>query len=134
MSTLLIRNARPVNESKTFEGDLLVRHGRIDKIAPSIAASADEEIDAAGQWLLPGLMGLVHGGTIDLPTLLAKTSRRVTNLFRIAEGGYLREGYRADRVLIGDGDFDAPDDSVLSRCGWSPFAGHRRLSGRRRCA
>lgn len=56
MPSLLIRNARLVNEGRIFDADLLVRHGRIDKIAPSIAASADEEIDAGGQWLLPGMM------------------------------------------------------------------------------
>jgi dihydroorotase-like cyclic amidohydrolase len=54
MPALLIRNARLVNEGRVFEADLLVRHGRIDKIAPGIAARTDEEIDAAGQWLLPG--------------------------------------------------------------------------------
>lgn len=56
MNTLLIRNARLVNEGRMFEGDLLVRHGRIDKIAPGIAASADEGIDATGRWLLPGMI------------------------------------------------------------------------------
>ena len=70
-------------------------------------------------------MGLVHDGVIDLPTLVAKTSHRVADLFAIAERGYLREGYWADLVLIGERDFDAPDDPILSRCGWSPFAGRR---------
>lgn len=77
------------------------------------------------QHALPGLMGLVHDGIIDLPTLAAKTSHRVADLFAIAERGYLREGYWADLVLIGDRDFDAADDPILSRCGWSPFAGRR---------
>lgn len=77
------------------------------------------------QHALPGLMGLVHDGIIDLPTLVAKTSHRVADLFQIAERGYLREGYWADLVLIGDRDFAAPDDPIISRCGWSPFAGRR---------
>lgn len=72
---------------------------------------------------LPGLMGLARDGLIDLPTLVNKTSHRVADLFQIAERGYLREGYWADLVLIGDRDFDAPEDPVLSRCGWSPFVG-----------
>jgi dihydroorotase len=70
-------------------------------------------------------MGLVHDGIIDLPTLVAKTSHRVADLFHIAERGYLREGYWADLVLIGDRDIDAQEDPILSRCGWSPFAGRR---------
>jgi dihydroorotase len=75
------------------------------------------------QHALPGLMGLVHDGIIDLPTLVAKSSHRVADLFQIAERGYLREGYWADLVLIGDRDLDVPDDPILSRCGWSPFVG-----------
>ncbi len=46
MNTPRIRNARLVNEGQIVEGDLLVRHGRIAKIAPGIAVSAVEEIDA----------------------------------------------------------------------------------------
>ena len=47
--------------------------GASKKIAPGITASADEEIDAAGQWLLPGMIddqvhfrdpGLTHKGCI----------------------------------------------------------------------
>lgn len=77
------------------------------------------------QHALPGLMGLVHDGIIDLPTLVAKTSHRVADLFGIVERGYLREGYWADLALIADRPFGAPDDPILNRCGWSPFAGRR---------
>jgi dihydroorotase len=57
MSSVLIRNARLVNESREFDGDLLVSNGRIVKIASSIhGENADVEIDAQGQWLLPGMI------------------------------------------------------------------------------
>lgn len=57
MSSVLIRNARLVNEGREFEGDLLVDHGRIVKIAASIEGeNAATEIDAEGQWLLPGMI------------------------------------------------------------------------------
>ena len=36
MSSVLIRNARLVNEGREFDGDLLVGNGRIVKIARSI--------------------------------------------------------------------------------------------------
>ncbi len=53
MSDVLIRNARLVNEGREFEGDVLVAHGRIEKIAGGIeGVQARLEIDAAGQWLL----------------------------------------------------------------------------------
>jgi dihydroorotase len=57
MSSVLIRNARLVNEGREFDGDLLVSHGRIVKIARSIdGENARVEIDARGQWLVPGMI------------------------------------------------------------------------------
>jgi dihydroorotase len=57
MSSVLIRNARLVNEGREFDGDLLVSNGRIVKIARSIEGeNATLEIDANGQWLLPGMI------------------------------------------------------------------------------
>lgn len=57
MGHLLIRNARLVNEGQEFDADLLVAQGRIEKIASSIDGhNADVEIDAQGQWLLPGMI------------------------------------------------------------------------------
>ncbi|NWD76839.1 dihydroorotase [Pseudomonas gingeri] len=57
MSSLLIRNARVVNEGREFDADIRVINGRIETLATQIHnASADLEIDAAGQWLLPGMI------------------------------------------------------------------------------
>jgi dihydroorotase len=57
MSSVLIRNARLVNEGREFDGDLLVSNGRIVKIARSIEGeNASVEIDVNGQWLLPGMI------------------------------------------------------------------------------
>lgn len=57
MSSVLIRNARLVNEGREFDGDLLLSNGRIVKIARSIEGeNASLEIDAEGQWLLPGMI------------------------------------------------------------------------------
>lgn len=74
MAEVLIRNARLVNEGREFDSDLLVAHGRIEKIASSIeGVRARVEIDAAGQWLLPGMIddqvhfrepGMAHKGCI----------------------------------------------------------------------
>ncbi len=57
MSQILITNARIVNEGTTVEGDVRVRNGRIDSIGSGLAAQAgDRVIDAAGAWLLPGMI------------------------------------------------------------------------------
>ena len=72
MSDWLIVNADIVNEGCRFHGDLRVRSGRIDAIAPSLAGRQGERIfDARGRLLLPGMIddqvhfrepGLEHKG------------------------------------------------------------------------
>ncbi len=56
MSTILIRNARLVNRGQIQEADVLVKAGRIAKIAASIQDSAEVEIDASGKYLIPGII------------------------------------------------------------------------------
>ena len=70
----LIQNARLVNEGRISDSDLLISRGRIEKIAPHIAADGNTEVvDAAGRYLLPGMIddqvhfrepGLTHKGGI----------------------------------------------------------------------
>ncbi len=55
MSTYLITNANIVNEGKVTEQDLLIKNGRIEKIASSIDLTPEMEVlDAKGKYLLPG--------------------------------------------------------------------------------
>ncbi|WP_295844285.1 dihydroorotase [uncultured Xanthomonas sp.] len=72
-STLIV-NARLVNEGRETQGDLRIANGRIAAIAPQLAAREGETVvDAAGRWLLPGMIddqvhfrepGLTHKGDI----------------------------------------------------------------------
>jgi dihydroorotase len=73
MTDYIIRNARIVNEGNISESDVLIRKGRIEKIADSVHAAEAMEIDAAGLFLLPGAIddqvhfrepGLTHKGEI----------------------------------------------------------------------
>ncbi len=74
MSTILIKNAQIVNEEKILTGDVLVKNGRIEKIASSISKESSHlEINAEGKYLLPGIIddqvhfrepGLTHKATI----------------------------------------------------------------------
>lgn len=74
MGNIIIRNANIVNEGKIFIADVLIRNGRIEKIADTInIAGASEDIDARGLYLLPGAIddqvhfrepGLTHKGEI----------------------------------------------------------------------
>ncbi len=71
--SILIRNARIVNRGALFEGDVYVRKGRIECIGAAIDVRADKEIDAQGNYLIPGIIddqvhfrepGLTHKATI----------------------------------------------------------------------
>ncbi|TNE60599.1 MAG: dihydroorotase [Bacteroidetes bacterium] len=73
MNTLIIRNANIVNRGKVFQGDILVRNGRLERIRPALDLSADVELDAAGKYVIPGIIddqvhfrepGLTHKATI----------------------------------------------------------------------
>ena len=73
MKTILIKNARIVNRGQIIEGDILVKTGRIERIAGTINAHSDLELDATGKYVLPGIIddqvhfrepGLTHKATI----------------------------------------------------------------------
>ena len=55
MQNYLIKNISIVNEGRSFNGDLLIKNGRIEKIRNSISTAAGvEEINGEGLHLLPG--------------------------------------------------------------------------------
>lgn len=56
MSTLLIKNARVVNEGTIQVLDVFIKNGRIEKLDSQIDMTADKEINAEGLHLLPGLI------------------------------------------------------------------------------
>jgi dihydroorotase len=75
MNTVLIKNAKIVNEGIIFEGDILIEGEFIKEIAQSIShkSSNCKVIDAEGNFLIPGAIddqvhfrepGLTHKGTI----------------------------------------------------------------------
>ncbi len=74
MSQILFKQARIVNEGKIFEGDLLVKNGRIERIDSSITPTPDVEVvELNGKFILPGCIddqvhfrepGLTHKGEI----------------------------------------------------------------------
>jgi dihydroorotase len=72
MQKYLIKNVRVVNDGRITATDLLIKNGRIERIDPSIDASATE-IDGEGKYLFPGCIddqvhfrepGLTHKATI----------------------------------------------------------------------
>lgn len=73
MASILIKQASLVNEGSIVVADVLIKKGRIEKIAPYIDTLADQEINAEGQYLFPGCIddqvhfrepGLTHKGDL----------------------------------------------------------------------
>ena len=71
MNDLVFKNATLVNEGTTVEGDIAVADGRISQVGG--VASARNEIDVNGSWVMPGMIddqvhfrepGLTHKATI----------------------------------------------------------------------
>lgn len=69
----LIKNATIINEGDIFEGDVLIKNDRIERIGNDLSVVGEEVIDARGMLLLPGLIddqvhfrqpGLTHKGDI----------------------------------------------------------------------
>ena len=78
------------------------------------------------QHALLSLLDLVHAGEFTIEQIVNKTSHAVAECYGVAERGYVREGYWADLVLVDmQQTTEVSDDSLLYRCGWSPFSGHR---------
>lgn len=74
------------------------------------------------QHALLALLELYHKGEISLEKIVEKTSHNVSEIYRIKERGYIREGYFADLVLINlNKQNTATKESLLYKCGWSPF-------------
>lgn len=82
MSSILIKNAKIVNEGQIFEGDVLVENEFIVEIASQISSKSSQTviIDAEGKYLLPGVIddqvhfrepGLTHKGDIESESIAA---------------------------------------------------------------
>jgi dihydroorotase len=72
--SILILNAKIVNEGHIIENDVLVKHGRIEQIGNLSHLQTDKIIDAAGNFLIPGVIddqvhfrepGLTHKACIQ---------------------------------------------------------------------
>lgn len=76
------------------------------------------------QHALVALLEMYHNGKISLEKIVEKACHNPAILFQIKERGYIREGYKADLVLI---DLESPwtvnKENILYKCHWSPFEG-----------
>lgn len=76
------------------------------------------------QHALVAMLENYHRGKISLEKIVEKMCHNPAILFQIKQRGFIREGYKADLVLV---DLHSPwvvsKDNILYKCGWSPFEG-----------
>jgi dihydroorotase len=76
------------------------------------------------QHAMDALFEMHHKGYISVEKLVEKTAHNPAILFQIKERGYIREGYKADLVLINPtAPWTVNKENIGYKCGWSPFEG-----------
>ena len=65
-------------------------------------------------------------GMLSLQKIAEKMCHAVADCFQVADRGYIREGNWADLVIVDlEADTMITGESVLYKCGWSPFEGKK---------
>lgn len=126
----------PAVKTKSDQEALLkgLLEDRIDVIATDHAPHTKEEkknvytkAPSGGplvQHALPALLQMYHQEKISLEKIVEKMCHNPAILFEIEKRGFIREGYKADLVIV---DLNAPwavqPSNTIYKCGWSPFEG-----------
>jgi dihydroorotase len=77
------------------------------------------------QHSLTAMIDFCKQGKISMEQIVQKMCHNVADLFKINKRGYLREGYFADMVLVDlQKKTEVNKETILYKCGWSPFEGH----------
>ncbi|MBS2100339.1 dihydroorotase [Carboxylicivirga linearis] len=108
--------------------------GVLDVVATDHAPHTKEEKDnkyfqapSGGplvQHALIAMLEMVKQGHFTYEMVVEKMSHNPAILFQIEKRGYIKEGYKADLVLVDPNNaWEVKSDNILYKCGWSPFEG-----------
>ncbi|RKR06198.1 dihydroorotase [Kushneria sinocarnis] len=111
-----------------------VNEGRIDIVATdhaphTLAEKQNPYFSAPSgmplvQHAMLSLLEQVQQGHFTLDTVVERTSHNVARRFEVADRGFIREGFFADLVLVDmTRDTRVDRETLLYKCGWSPFEG-----------
>ena len=112
-----------------------LKEGAIDVIATDHAPHTLEEkknpyLNAPSggplvQHALQALIDQVKERNLGLPFIVKKMCNNPAELFSLKDRGYLKEGYKADLVVVNmNKAHRVAQDNLWYHCGWSPFEGH----------
>ncbi len=75
------------------------------------------------QYSLISMLELVEQGVLSVERMVELMCHAPARLYGIHRRGHIREGYKADLVLVQRKRWTLNADDVLSKCGWSPLEG-----------
>lgn len=75
------------------------------------------------QHSLQMMLQYVSEGKLSIEKVVEKMCHAPAECFRIANRGYVREGYHADLVLVAQKPYTVAASNILYKCGWSPLDG-----------
>ncbi|MBQ0021007.1 MAG: dihydroorotase [Bacteroidales bacterium] len=75
------------------------------------------------QFSLPLMLTMSDEGILPRTRLVELMCHNPALLFHIEKRGFIREGYKADLVLLKKQDWKVSEACILSKCGWSPLTG-----------
>jgi dihydroorotase len=68
------------------------------------------------------MLHYVKEGRITIEKVVEKMSHAVATCYQVADRGYIREGYKADLVIVDmNATTTATKENILYKCGWSPL-------------
>ena len=77
------------------------------------------------QHSLVAMLEFYHQGRISLEKIAQKMSHNPAILFNVKDRGFIREGYFADLALVDlKKPWEVTRESIIAKCGWSPFEGN----------
>ena len=80
--------------------------------------------------MLPVLLDFCAQGRLSVEKVVRMGAERPSELYGIANKGYIKSGFDADLAIVDlSADFAVTEDWLKSKCGWSPYEG-RTLTGK----
>lgn len=112
-----------------------IKDGSVDTIATDHAPHLIEEKQGGAlkamsgmpmvQFSLISVLEEAQKRDIPLETVTRLMSYNPARLFSLKDRGAIKEGYKADLVLVDRQDWTLTQDTILSKCQWSPLEGHQ---------
>lgn len=97
-------------------------HRMADKIGGCASAASGMPLI---QFSLISMLELVDLGVLTLEQLVTLMCHNPAKLFSVENRGYLREGYKADLVIVSPHKpWTLTPNRIQSKCNWSPLEGH----------